>query len=359
MKIAVLGSGNGGCAVAFDWAKAGHDVYLCDFPQFPQNIEAINQNGGIYEEIPNPGFGKVAYAGFDFEKAIENADLIFAVGPAYSTGPFGKACKPYLKKGQIVVVCPSSCGGAIVFKNAIGLPVGSEDIIVAETSTLPYAVRLTGPGRIRVFLRLKHGLLLSALPSKLTGKIYDMIKPVHPAVEKAKNVFQTTLQNGNPSIHPAVTLLNASLVERTKGDFFFYEDGVTQASGRLIKALDDEKIAIGRKLGFEIVPDPEIGMRQGYMAEPTYDTGYSKAPGFKGIKAPDTLDYRYFNEDVGFGLVFISELGKQVGVPTPAIDAVIKIVSVIMNRDYRAEEARTMKSMGLGDYTMEEIIALI
>ena len=28
MKVAVLGSGNGACAVAFEWAKAGYDVFM-------------------------------------------------------------------------------------------------------------------------------------------------------------------------------------------------------------------------------------------------------------------------------------------------------------------------------------------
>ena len=41
MKIAVLGSGNGAHAVAFDWAKEGHDVYMYDFPQFDKSISAI------------------------------------------------------------------------------------------------------------------------------------------------------------------------------------------------------------------------------------------------------------------------------------------------------------------------------
>ena len=35
MNIAVLGSGNGGCAVAFDCAANGHQVRLFDFEQFP------------------------------------------------------------------------------------------------------------------------------------------------------------------------------------------------------------------------------------------------------------------------------------------------------------------------------------
>ena len=33
MKIAVLGSGAGGTAVAFDWSARGHDVFLFDFEQ--------------------------------------------------------------------------------------------------------------------------------------------------------------------------------------------------------------------------------------------------------------------------------------------------------------------------------------
>jgi hypothetical protein len=43
------------------------------------------------------------------------------------------------------------------------------------------------------------------------------------------SVFQTTLQNGNPVIHPAVTLTNAALIERTAGDFRFYEAALPPA----------------------------------------------------------------------------------------------------------------------------------
>lgn len=50
MKIAILGSGNGGCTTAFDWAADGHEVYICDFKEFTQNIDAIAKNGGIYSE---------------------------------------------------------------------------------------------------------------------------------------------------------------------------------------------------------------------------------------------------------------------------------------------------------------------
>ena len=68
---------------------------------------------------------------------------------------------------------------------------------------------------INVFLKLATGVFLAGLPRAGTDRLYELVKDVWPAVEKAESVFQTTLQNGNPVIHPAVTLLNAGLLERT------------------------------------------------------------------------------------------------------------------------------------------------
>lgn len=359
MKVAVLGSGNGALAVAFEWAKAGHEVSIFDFEEFPKNIDAISKAGGIYSEGELEGFQKISYAGHDVSKVVPEAELIFAVGPAYSTEPFGKACKHFVKQGQIYIVCPGSCAGSIVFKNALGLDIKDESVIVAETSTLPYAVRIIGDAKIAVYNRLKGGYFLAALPTKYTQVIYDTLVPVFNTIEKAENVLKTTLQNANPVIHPAVSLLNAALIERTNGNFYFYEEGVTTAVGRLMKAIDEERIEIGKKLGVTVIPDPVLGMEQGYQAEPTYDNGYSKAPGFKGIKAQPSLDYRYFNEDAGYGLVLFTDLASQIGVETPAMDAVLKLVSIIMDRDYKAEEARTMEKLRLSDYSLEELKALL
>ena len=80
MKVAILGSGNGALAMAFEWARAGHDIYMFDFPQFDKQINAINAAGGIYAEGEMEGFQAIKYAGHDIETCVENADLIFAVG---------------------------------------------------------------------------------------------------------------------------------------------------------------------------------------------------------------------------------------------------------------------------------------
>lgn len=355
MKIAVLGAGNGGVSVAADWSLSGHEVRIFDFEGFNEQLDAIVKNGGIYTTGALKGFAPIVYAGHSIQEAIEGSDLIVAVGPAYSTVPFAEAAKPYIKEGQDVVVCPGSCGGAFLFKKTLGLDFEDSSIVVAETSTLPYACRITQPGHVHVYLKLEGGLYFSTLPSNAIDRVYKIFSTVYPCTEKAKNVFQTVLQNGNPVIHPAVTLLNAGRIESTNGDFLFYEDGVMPGVGNLMKAVDDERIAIGAALGVNILPDPELGITQGYMTSSDYKTGYHTAPGFKGIKAQNKLDHRYLNEDVGYGLVFMTELAEKLGVSAPVMNSVVKVASAVMERDYKAESKRTLEVLGLGKYSSEEL----
>lgn len=354
MNITILGAGAGGLATAFDCATHGHSVRLFDFPQFPGNIKVVARQGGVHAEGDISGFAPVSYAGHDIETALEDAELIYVIGPAFSTSPFGEACAGKLQPGQTVIISPGSCGGALVFKQAAGMALEDDSVRVAETHTLQYAVRLLKPGRVHVFLKLKAGNLLAALPGRYTADILQMIADVYPGMEPAHNVIQTSLQNANPVIHPAVSLTNAARIEGD-GDFLFYEEGVTDSVGRIIEAVDRERITIGECLGITVLSDPEMGMRQGYMLENNYGSAYRKAPGFLGIPAQPQLDHRYINEDVGYGLMFMSRLAKQIGVETPTIDAIIQVTSVLMNRDYAAEALRTPESLGIGDLTVEEL----
>lgn len=358
MKITVLGAGAGGTTVAFDCAAHGHEVRLFDFPQFPGNVAAIADQGGIHAGGDIEGFGPIAYSGHDIDEALKGAEFIWVVGPAFSTEPFGEAVKGRLQAGQTVIVSPGSCGGALAFKKAAGLAVEDESIRLAETHTLHYAVRLAEPGRVNVFLKLKAGNLLAALPGRHTDEILEMIADVYPGMEPASNVIQTSLQNANPVIHPAVTLANAARIEGTGGDFLFYEEGVTDSVGRVIEAVDRERIAIGERLGIKVFSDPEMGMRQGYMLADNYGSAYREAPGFQGIGAQPQLDHRYLNEDVGYGLVFMSSLARQIGVSTPSIDAIIQFASVLMNRDYAAEAMRTPASLGIAGLSATELADL-
>ena len=353
MKIAVLGSGNGAHAVAFDFSRAGYDVYMCDFEQFPVSIKAIAEQGGIYSQGQMEGFQRVAYAGFDFETAVKDADAVLIVATANAAVPMAKACKPFMKPGQIFVVCPGSTFGVIEFKTALGYDLNDDAAIVAETSTLPYAARIVKPGTVSVANRLKGGLWVAALPKKATPQVFELMHTVYESIQAAPSIAQTSLQNGNPIIHPSIMLSNLARVEN-KVDWEFYHDGVTPGVGRIIQALDKERIAIAAACGVKILDDCTLGWLQGYMYNLTYDEGYAKAPGYAGIKAPTTADHRYFDEDAN-GLCLWEDLGKALGMPTTAITTVINMCNIVRAKDYRAIMTKSVRSLGLDKYELSKL----
>ena len=108
MHITVLGAGAGGTAVAFDCAAHGHDVRAFDFAHIPDNIAKIAEQGGIHAEGDMSGFAAIAWSGYDIDEALRDAELIYVVGPAYSTEPFGKVVAGKLSAGQTVIVTPNS-----------------------------------------------------------------------------------------------------------------------------------------------------------------------------------------------------------------------------------------------------------
>ena len=357
MNVAVLGAGGGGLAVAYEWASQGHRVSLYAQRAHDHHLAPVRDRGGIQAEGVLEGFVPLQTVTCDIAEALQGVEVVFVVGPAYATEPFGADARGHLHPGMTVVVCPSSCVGSLAFKHAAGLGLYDESIVVGETSTLPYAARASRHASVRIFHRFDTGLSAAAAPRANTPRLLEVLRRVYRNTEEAAGIFQTTLQNGNPVIHPAVTLLNAALIERTGGDFMFYEEGVTEAVGRVMKAVDDERLAIARALGVAILAEPDLGVRQGYMTEPSYSTGYSTAPGFRGIKAQNELHHRYLTEDVGYSMVFLTDLARHLSVPTPTMDAVIHIASIVAGEDFAAERARTMDNMGLSGLTRKQLAA--
>ena len=355
MNIAVMGAGSGGLAVAYEWASRGHEVSLYAQHAHEHHLVPVRVRGGIQAEGVLEGFVPLKTVTTDIAEALDGVEVIFVVGPAYATEPFGGDTRGHLRPGMTVVVCPSSCVGSLAFKHAAGLDLHDETIVVGETSTLPYASRASLHGSVRIFHRFDTGFSAAAAPRSNTPRLVELLREVYPNTEAAAGIFQTTLQNGNPVIHPAVTLLNAALIERTGGDFMFYEEGVTEAVGRLMKAVDQERLAIAAALGVTIFSEPDIGVRQGYMTESNYTTGYSTAPGFRGIKAQNELHHRYLTEDVAYSLVFLTELARHLSVPTPTMDAVIHVAGIVAGEDFAVDRARTMENMGLAGLTREQL----
>ena len=250
-----------------------------------------------------------------------------------------------LTDGQVVVLNPGRTGGALDFLNTIRSKGCHADITIAETQTLIYSCRKTGPASVEIF-GVKKEVALGAFPANRTSQVLELLNPYYPQFTAAKNCMETSLSNIGALFHPTPVLLNIGRIENDKNGYRYYWDGITPSVAVLIKAIDHERMAVAEAYGVEIL-SAEEWLRQSYD---TYgDNLYELLQhnnAYADIKAPTTIEARYVTEDVPMSLVPISELARIAGVPTPNIDAVIQLTSSIYQRDFRAE-GRCAKNLGI------------
>ena len=158
---------------------------------------------------------------------------------------------------------------------------------------------------------------------------------------------------------PSSTLPSRSSIRRLSSERgtggSFTATASLPAVARLIRKLDGERMALLRALGYPAQPDPVTSVEQGYATSTDYHDCYRHGPGFAEFRFPNTLDNRYFHEDIGMGLVLFSSLGKMLNVPTPACEAVIRMGEILMDKDYSVKGLRTAESLGIAGLTLKEL----
>ncbi|HOJ21345.1 MAG TPA: NAD/NADP octopine/nopaline dehydrogenase family protein [Armatimonadota bacterium] len=351
--IAVIGAGNGGKASAADLALQGKRVRLFELPEYAGNLEAVAQSRRLIATGAVAGEAELERATTELEAAISGAELILVCTQAPAHDRVARILAPLVRPEQVVVLSPGSTGGTLHFANVFR-QMGVERLpILVELSTLPYGCRASGES-VRVFVkvgRVKYGVL----PGRETERIGPALEALYPGFVRSESVLEAGLNNGNPVIHPAVTLLNAARIEKEGTAMYFYRDGVSPAVARAIEALDGERMALLRALGYPAQPEPLTCVQQGYATASGYLECYSQGPGFIDFRSPDTLDHRYLHEDIGMGLLFYTSLGRLLGVPTSLSDAFVTMGSALSGIDYRARNARSLESLGLSGITVEAL----
>ncbi len=357
LRLAVLGAGHGGRAMAADLAARGYHVNL--YNRTPEHIEAIRARGGIELQLEEDQvvFGPLHTVSSQMEEVLESVHLIMVVVPASAHADIARTCAPFLRDGQIVVLHPGRTGGALEFRRVLNEAGCTADVIIAEAETLLFASRAMGPAEARIFRR-KNTVPLAALPATRTQEVLDILAEVYPQFVAAPNVLYTSLNNMGAVFHPVLTLLNAGWIESTQGDFEFYMDGVTPSTARVLEVVDRERVTVAAALGVRAQTALEW-LAKAYSATGTnlYEAMHDN-PGYRGIKAPPTLRHRYIFEDVPYSLVPIAELGKRFGVSVAAIDSMIQLACVIHGTDYY-HRGRTLERMGLTGLRVSEITQLV
>jgi opine dehydrogenase len=229
--------------------------------------------------------------------------------------------------------------------------------ILAEAETLIYACRSEGPAQARI-LRIKEAVPVAALPATQTRRVLEALAPAFPQFIDGQSVLHTGLNNMGAIFHPALALLNAARIESTRGEFQFYIEGVTPSVAGVLAALDRERVMVAAALGLRARTGLEW-LKLAYDARGAnlYEAIQNQS-GYRGIKAPATLNHRYITEDVPMSLVPIAALGQRHGVPVRGMESIIRLACIIHQTDYW-RRGRTPVSLGIDQVSAEEVLQYI
>lgn len=358
LKLAVVGGGNGGMAMAGHMSLLGYEVAM--WSPFSWELAPIEESGGI--EITGPeiqGFGKVARVERSLDRTVKGADLIMIVAPAMSHRTYASMLAPILRDGQRILLNPGRTGGALEFARTLNRFACAANVVLGETQTFIYAAERRGPHTVEI-LKEKFRMRASALPARDNDALMESVRDLYPQIEPAQNVLETSLNNVAPVVHPGTVLLNTQVVERTAAgeDLKFYRDQVTHSIAALVmEKIDQEKQTVARTLGLWEVWSLLDWYRESYhvVGDDIYDT-IRRNPYYWGFSAPShILAQNHILDDVPNSLVPIASFGRALGVPTPTIDSIIHLASSMCAIDWW-KEGRTVESLGLCGMAPGEMI---
>jgi opine dehydrogenase len=356
-QITVIGAGHGGKAMSAHLALMGAKVTL--FNRTWKNVEALAARGGVFVKSNENvhGFGEMAQVTSDIEIAVKNSRLIMMVVPAFAHAGLGRKMSPFLENGQIVVLNPGRTFGALEFRKVLIESDCIANVVVAEAQTFLYASRSDGPAQAFIH-RIKDAVPLAALPTSDTQQVLDVLRPYFPQFIDGKTILHTGLNNIGAVFHPAIALHNLGWIEATGGNFQFYIDGVTPSVAKLMEAIDRERVSIGRMLGIGVITAREwLKLAYDSKGENLYEA-IQNQEGYRGIKAPSTINHRYINEDVPMSLVPMASLGNILGIRVRGMTSIIRQACIIRNQDFWTL-GRTVERLGISNIKPEELLSVV
>ena len=354
MKHAVLGTGNGGQAIAGWLAMQGHKVSL--YGRNVKAIEDLDTHRSIKLTGAITGEGHLTDVTTDIHKSVIGSDVIMVVTTANAHSSIARQIAGDLKDGQVIILNPGRTGGALEFKRALEAAGCKARVYVAEAQTLVYACRLVENGVVNI-IGVKDKVLLSAVPSSDTEYVLSKITPVYPCFCAAENVLRTSLENIGAMFHPCVLLFNAATIER-HDVFWFYRD-MTPEIANFIEEFDKERLAVGKAYGIDLLSVNEwISYAYPATQGTTLCEKMRNNPAYHDIKSPSTIFTRQLTEDIPTGVLPIMELGEAAGVEVPLLRSMVIICSRLLRIDFR-KDGRTLEHLGLAGKSKDEILSYL
>ena len=350
MKVTIVGSGHGGCALGAVLAMKGHEVSILKLGTtiHNENYEQLKAKKEIrLSGIEGVGCFPLRTVTREAEEVIPNAQLIFICYVSNFHKVIAERICPYLRSNQIVALAPGYLGGLILERELMQLGMKSIPLFV-EFETLPYTSRILEPGLVHISSRnVRHPL--SAYPASRSREVVERLGSVLGKCTPRNHIIEVALHNPNLVIHTIGVLMNVSWIENKEKSFAMYKDGFSPSMWNLVNKLDCEKMDVLERLGA-----PRLSYFEVFVFRTFEDLTVDPMKGFSHYagEAPDgpfNIDNRYVTEDVPMGLGLLYSLGKKLDILTPICESLINLADAFLPEYDVWGKARTIDSIWEGE----------
>lgn len=257
-------------------------------------------------------------------------DVIVLALPAYGYRHVLDSLAPHIEPRHTIIFSGHLSFAALylakkLVRHGIQIP-----IAVWNTSVLTSKAR--SPNQVRIGA-IRSKVDIATVPVRFADKALALcVELFGDRFVQKDDLLTIALSNLNPQNHMGIALCNLARIER--GEAWGQNSNVTPAVGRLLEALDRERVAIAAAFGKEVRTIADhysmsfdvAGDTVAAMSEKLVERGSDPM-------GPRDAETRYVLEDVPFGLVPTVLLAKMVNVDAPLHQSGIAILSACYGRD--------------------------
>lgn len=348
MRVSILGAGAAAYGAAAYLAQAGHDPMLWS-PSGKRTAEFAAGQPLIATGAITGSFAPRAAS--SCADAIANADVVMLALPGYGHKFVLEAAAPHVREGQPIIISSHMSFGALYLSKLLAAR-GIRAPIIAWGTTLSTGRQLSSTEVNVATVRQKVDM--ATLPESAIDEGHALCTQLFgDRFVKRDGLLAIALSNLNPQNHLGIALLNLTRMEH--GEEWSQGGNITPTVGRLIEALDLERLAIAKTFDLPVKTVQEhfslsYHVPIGGVSEMNQEM-HRRGLGGSG---PKTVDSRYVLEDVPFGLLPTVLLGQLTGSKATLHESGIAIFSAAYGRDFM-QDNDILPELGLEKMSVAEL----
>ena len=192
------------------------------------------------------------------------------------------------------------------------------------------------------------------MPKNRTNEVIEILSEYFNGLVPYEDVLMCGLSSLNPVVHPAGVILNAGRIEKSEGEFYFYNEGITKSVSGVIESVDDERRKIGDFFGYKLDRVANAFHNAGFGVKGTLMETISSSDMLTSLKAPGVINHRWLTEDISFGIYTWSILGEKFEINTHTMKTLVEMGSILLQNNLK-KSGRNLEDLGIEKMSLSEI----